>query len=81
MVEGWGRGGQDREEGGRDSALNGPLPVSKVLYAAANLSIFSYDNTLKYIIVVQSCLIDDPQAHRLFQGQVEDSCLLFNWVV
>lgn len=51
------------------------------LFAAANLSIFSSDNTLKYIIVIQSCLIDYLQAHSLFQGQVEDSCLLFNWVV
>lgn len=42
------------------------LPVAgfqSFLFAAANLSIFSSDTTLKYIIVIQCCLIDYLQAH------------------
>ena len=75
-----GRQGQRRQQ----RQEHAKLPVAcyqSSLFAAANLSIFSSDNTLKYIIVIQSCLIDYLQAHSLFQGQVEDSCLLFNWVV
>lgn len=75
-----GRGGQ-RRGWQRECAKSPVACFQSSPFAAANLSIFSSDNTLKYIIVIQSCLIDYLQAHSLFQGQVEDSCLLFNWVV
>lgn len=41
------------------------------LGAAANLSIFSSDNTLKYIIVIPSCLIDYLQAHSFSEVKLK----------
>lgn len=57
-VEGWGWGSWDGAGGGGVGELNGLLLLfPSSLRAAANLSIFSSDNTLKYIIVIPSCLI------------------------
>ncbi|EDL08117.1 mCG1029925 [Mus musculus] len=54
-VEGWDVG---MGQGGGVGKLNCLLLFPSSLCAAANLSIFSPDNTLKYIIVIPSCLID-----------------------